>query len=262
MVSYLQAFLLAIIQGITEWLPVSSSAHLAITQQLLGISPPVIFDILLHGGTLFAVLIYFRNDLFALFSGFLTFNPKNQQFQYCIFIVVASIPTAIIGFLFHDFFADMFSNLFFVAIALIITGIILYSTRFQNSKINEKSKLNFPIAFIIGIAQGFAVAPGISRSGVTISSGLFAGLNRETAARFSFLISIPALVGAGLVEFIGKPLTIDLLGPSLFGACVAAVIGYLSIGFLLDIIRKGHFSIFAYYCWFVALVVIILQLLS
>ena len=275
MVEYWQSFLLAIIQGITEWLPVSSSAHLALAQQLLGISPPVFFDIMLHIGTLIAVIIYFRNDLFTLVRGFFTFNPKNEQFRYCIMIVVASIPTAIIGFAFHDFFGAMFSDMFAIAIALTITGIAIYSssvfctqhkeykTQDPKHKTADIRQLSAPIAFLIGVAQGIAVAPGISRSGFTISAGLFAGLDKEVAARFSFILSIPALIGAAIFEFrvLGSGAWEAVAGPALFGTAVAAIVGYFSISFLLDIIKKGSFAVFAYYCWLVALFILLFSLL-
>lgn len=254
MVNYLQAVILAIIQGITEWLPISSSGHLALTQMLLGISPPLFFDIALHIGTLIAVLIYFRNDILQLFRGFLTFDKNNIYFRYCLFILLASIPTAIIGFTLKDFFASMFTNSFAVAVALTITGVALYVTKFTKPKTqNISSKL----AVIIGIAQGFAVAPGISRSGFTISAGMVAGLDKEKAARFSFLLSIPALIGAAAVEFAGETITPDFIGPTILGLTVSAIIGYLSIKFLLDIIRKGQFSLFAYYCWVIAAITVV-----
>ncbi len=261
MIDYLQAFILAVIQGITEWLPVSSSGHLAIAQNLLGVSPPVMFDIMLHIGTLLAVIIYFRNDILLLIRGFLTFNLQNKDFQYCILMVVASIPTAIIGFAFHDFFASSFSNMPQVALELAITGVAIYSCRLITTK--TPKIISVPIAFFVGIAQGISVAPGISRSGFTISAGMLAGLDKESAARFSFLISIPALIGAALFEFrvLDSGSWDAIAGPSIFGAVIAAAIGYLSIGFLLDVIRKGYFSIFAYYCWALALIILLMTYL-
>lgn len=247
MIDYLQAVILAIVQGITEWLPISSSGHLAIIQILFGVSPPLFFDIALHFGTLLSVIAYFRNDIIALL------NKK----EWIVFIILASIPTAIIGLALKDFFASFFSDLLLVGLALLITGAFLFMTR--NAKAG--SNLAAKSAIVIGIAQGFAVAPGISRSGATIGAGMLLGLDKDQAARFSFLLSIPAILGASLIE--ARELAIQSvdLGPTVLGVIVAAVVGYLSIGFLLDIIRKGNFSIFSYYCFALGALIIILGVL-
>ncbi|MFH1393944.1 MAG: undecaprenyl-diphosphate phosphatase [Candidatus Micrarchaeota archaeon] len=241
---YLQAIALGIIQGITEWLPVSSSGHLALLQNFLGVQPPVIFDILLHLGTLAAVCLYMRNDISSLIRGFLTLDNKNADFRLAIFIIIASIPTAIIGFGFKDFFASFFSNTLYVGIALMLTGMLLLSTR----AISGKKAPDAKSAIIIGIAQGCAVAPGISRSGATISAGILLGLDKEKAARFSFLMFIPAIIGAALFEAKEVAGMGAELGPALVGTATAAIVGYLAIGFLMDLIKKNQFHLFAYYC--------------
>jgi len=248
MVSYIQAFLLAIVQGITEWLPISSSAHLAILQKLMGISPPVAFDVALHVGTLISVLIYFREDLISLIN-------KKEMIAYIIF---ASVPTAIIGFAFHDFFASFFSDVRLVGAALLVTGTFLYLTKFSR----ESRMLDSKSAFVIGIAQGIAVAPGISRSGATIGTGMLLGIKGEAAARFSFLISIPAIVGAAFFELRKVPLQFIDAGPMLFGMVIAAIVGYAAIVFLFRIIQKGNFSAFAYYCWFIGIAALVWRVLS
>lgn len=247
MVDYLQAIILAVIQGITEWLPISSSGHLAIAQFLFGISPPLFFDISLHFGTLISVVAFFWRDILGLIN----------RRDLILYIVVASIPTAIIGLTMKDFFAGFYNELTLVGFALLVTGAFLFLTRYAS---NGKT-LTPKIAFIIGIAQGLAVAPGISRAGSTIGTGMLLGIDRETAARFSFILSIPAILGATLIE--GKDVVISSieLGPMLLGIVVAAIVGYLSIGFLLGVIRKGNFSMFSYYCFALGIFAIILGLI-
>lgn len=244
MVDYFQAVILAIVQGITEWLPISSSGHLAIIQHIFGISPPLFFDIALHLGTLISVVVYFRKDILGLI----------HRKDWLAYIIIASIPTAIIGFSMKGFFASFFSNMLLVGIALLLTGTFLYFTKFAK----QRKELSPTSSFIVGIAQGLAIAPGISRSGATIGAGMLLGIDRNTAARFSFLLSIPAILGATAFEAVDISLQSIDLGPTVLGIAVAAVVGYLSIGFLLDIIRKGSFSIFAYYCWVVGFLSIIL----
>lgn len=253
---YSQAILLGIVQGITEWLPVSSSGHLALLQNFFGIYPPVLFDILLHIGTLIAVLVYFRNDIISLARGVITFDRKNEQFRLALLILLASIPTAIIGFTFKDFFESMFGNTLYIGISLLITGAVLFTTRNAAGKL----ELNPKIAFIMGIVQGLAVAPGISRSGMTISAGMLLGVDREKAARFSFLLFIPAILGATLFEARDMSVLGADLGPTIAGTIVSAVVGYMAIGALLKIIRKNMFSAFSYYCLLLGLVVITLSL--
>ncbi|HID73083.1 TPA: undecaprenyl-diphosphate phosphatase [Candidatus Micrarchaeota archaeon] len=252
---YLQAIALGIIQGITEWLPVSSSGHLALLQNFFGVSPPVIFDIMLHLGTLAAVTVYFRNDLLALIKGFFTFDRNNQDFRLALLIVLASLPTAIIGFGLKDFFASMFSNTLYVGIALLITGAVLFSTRHASGNRAPDARS----ALIMGIVQGCAVAPGISRSGTTISAGMLLGLDKEKTARFSFLMFIPAIIGATIFEAGEMDGLGEFLGPAIVGTVAAAITGYLAIGFLLRLISANRFSIFAYYCFALGLLTIILS---
>jgi len=247
MVTYAEAIILAIVQGVTEWLPISSSAHLALLQKLMGISPPVAFDIALHVGTLLSVLVYFSAYFFSLI--------KNTRMV--AYIIIASIPTAIIGFTFHDFFASFFSDIRLVGIALLITGIFLYITKFAK----ESKPLDSKSSFLIGIAQGIAVAPGISRSGATIGTGMLLGIKGEDAARFSFLISIPAVAGAAFFELRNAPLQFTDAGPTILGVIIASIVGYAAIGFLFSVLRQGRLSIFAYYCWLVGTLAIIWGLL-
>jgi undecaprenyl-diphosphatase len=247
MVDYFQALILAIVQGITEWLPISSSGHLALMQNLFGISPPLFFDIALHFGTLISVIAYFWRDIIGMI----------RQINILLFIIIASIPTAIIGLTMKDFFASFYSEISFVGIALLLTGTFLYLTKYAK----QGAKLNPKLAFIIGIAQGLAVAPGISRAGSTIGAGMLLGLEKTEAAKFSFILSIPAILGAAMLEAKGLVLNTIDTGPTVLGVAVAAIVGYLSIGFLLNIIRKGDFSLFSYYCFALGAIIVLLGVL-
>lgn len=239
------AVILGIIQGITEWLPVSSSGHLALMQHFFGVHPPLIFDMLLHLGTLAAVVAYFRNDLISLASDILLLDTKSEGFRIGLLIILASVPTALIGLTMEDYFAGMFTDIPLVGLALIITGIVLFLTR---NKSGEKNISIVP-ALVMGLFQGFAVAPGISRSGMTISAGILLGIDRKKAARFSFLLFIPAILGAIMLKS-SDALNIgnELIGPAIVGTLVSAAVGYLAIGALLNLIKKQRFSDFSYYC--------------
>jgi undecaprenyl-diphosphatase len=246
-----QALLLGLIQGLTEWLPVSSSGHLALTQHFFGITAPVAFDVALHLGTLFAVFAYFWKDITSTIRNI---GRKSPEQRLALNVVLACIPTAIIGFAFKSQFEAMFGQPLAVAGALGITGIVLLLA----SKRAGKKEITGKSAFIVGIAQGIAVAPGISRSGATIGTGLLLGVKKETAATFSFLIAIPAVIGASLFEIRGAafagidPLTV------LLGTAVAAVVGYASIGLLMSVLKKSRLGIFACYCLGLALLVAVM----
>jgi undecaprenyl-diphosphatase len=246
------AILLGILQGVTEWLPISSSGHLALAQNTLGLDVPVVFDIFIHIGTLAAVCIFYRKDIVSILRSLTKFNLKSKEIRLALLIIAAMIPTAIIGFTFKPFFESMFSSNVMIGMALIITGTILYAA--SRAKPSNKP-VSFIPALIIGIFQGIAVAPGISRSGATISAGLLQGINAREAARFSFLLSIPAVIGATIFEVKDTALAIDPSAflPYVIGAVVAAAVGYFSIKFLLKLLEERKFQWFAYYCWLVGI---------
>lgn len=250
----LQAILLGALQGITEWLPISSSGHLALAQMLMGLQVPVSFDIMLHLGTLLAVLIYYWKRLLAITLAAIRLDFKSDEGKTALLILAGSIPTAIIGLAFKGFFESMFTSPILLGIALLLTGLVLFSTKFFKGA----RKPELLDAIIIGIAQGIAVAPGISRSGWTISAGMARGIEREKAADFSFLLSIPALVGAAAIE--GRKAAFSGLDPLAIaaGVAVAGLVGYASIALLLKLIRRGNFHLFAFYCWLLGLAAIML----
>jgi len=237
--------LLSLLQGITEWLPVSSSAHLALAQYYFMGEVPIIYDIGLHFGTMIAALAYFREKIIKISLSLLKFQTKSEEFRLAAMVVLASVPTAIIGFTMKGFFLSMYSNPFQMGLALAITAVILLSTLFIKPK---GAKPNPKNAIAIGIAQGFAVAPGISRSGSTIATALHSGMDWKEAATFSFLLAIPAILGATLFELKDTP--ISTIDPALMmvGIIGAAISGYAAIYLLMNKINENTFPLFAAYC--------------
>ena len=272
--SVFQSLILGLIQGLTEFIPVSSSAHLVIVPYLLGWKEPgVSFDVFLHLGTLGAVILFFWKDLLKLLSAFFNSLKEIKRFKVNFqedpfirlswLIIIASSLTAIIGVTFKDTFERLFENPLGVACFLLLTGLLLWSTRLVGKGEKREKQMTIFDTLIVGFAQGCAIAPGISRSGWTIVVGLFSGLNKELAARFAFLLSIPAILGAGLVKlkdlWVSGSFSGNILSFSL-GALIAMLSGYLAIGVLLKVLQKGRLDIFAYYCWALGLGVIIYQM--
>ncbi|MFH1308123.1 MAG: undecaprenyl-diphosphate phosphatase [archaeon] len=246
MTSILISVLLGLVQGISEWLPISSSGHLAIIQNIFKINVGVEFDIALHFGTILAVVVFFWKDIVKIVT-------KEQKIL--VYIIVASIPTAIIGFGLSLYINNIFSSFLIIGISFLITGALI----FISSLYFERGKLNIRNTFIAGIFQGVAVIPGISRSGATISSLMFQGVERKQAARFSFLLAIPAVIGANLIE-IKSIVSLDYF--NLIPGLLAAFIGGLVALFLLfNYMIESRWRWFAYYCWFLGLVVLILYFL-
>jgi undecaprenyl-diphosphatase len=257
MVGVFQALVLGVLQGITEWLPVSSSGHLVLLQKLMRVEVPVFFDIVLHLGTLLAVLAFYSRDFVEIIKSVLRTDFASEHGQLAVFIVLGSIPTAVVGFAFHDLFSKMFSSVLAVGVALIVTGFILHSTRGKSGRkeVGVKSSL------LVGLAQGIAIIPGISRSGSTISTGLILGLERKKAARYSLLLSVPAIIGASILEpFMGCPAVVPIV-PLAAGFLSAFVFGYLSIKILLNFLSHDSFHKFAYYCWLVGGLAVVSQVI-
>lgn len=248
-----QSILLGALQGATEFLPVSSSGHLAIAQHFLpGFSQPgVLFDVLLHVGTMVAVAIYFRRELAALLaSPFRIGETARLQRRLLLLLIVASIPTAIIGLLFRDFFEGLFENIAVVSLMLLVTGGLLFvAERFRRGS-RKEDELTLTDALVVGTVQGCAIIPGISRSGSTIAALLLKGVDGETAARFSFLLAMPAVFGAAFLSArdLGEVAT-GQIPLYLAGAGVAFLTGLLSIHLLLAVIRRRRLIAFAIYCW-------------
>ena len=253
MVTLIEVFILAVIQGLTEWLPVSSSGHLVITQKVLGLNPPLIFDVMLHVGTLIVVLTVFRKDILNITKALVKRDFKTHEGKLALFIAVGSVPIAVIGFVFYDVFESLFSNLPAVGLALLITGCVLF---FSEKRVGNK-KMGILDSLLIGLTQAVAIIPGISRSGVTVSTGLLRKIDKTTAFRYSFVLSVPAVIGATLIE--SKELVtgnVDML-PLGLGAIISMIVGYASLKLLQKIIMNQKLHLFAYYCWSVGIAIIL-----
>ena len=250
MVNFLEALFLAIIQGLTEWLPISSSGHLVLAQKLLGIKASVSFDVMLHFGTLLAVIYFLRKDIAKL----LRFDEESKKLV--AYIICGSLPIAILGLTFKSFFESLFSSLLAVALAFILNGFIIFSTKFF--KTNKKLKLLDSI--FIGLAQTFSLIPGISRSGITISTAIARGIDKRKAYKFSFLLAIVAILGASLLKFNEINFSQESIEVVLFGVAISAIVGYFALKTVAKIVLEGKFHNFAFYCWILGVITLILNL--
>jgi len=278
----LEALVLGIVQGATEFLPISSSGHLVLVPWLLGWSKPgLAFSALLHWGTVLAVLVVFHRDLYQLLVAGLTSlrtrsllvagltslrtrSLEDPQARVAWWIVLGTIPAAIIGYLFQDFFEALFSKPIIVAIFLLITSIVLWTSERVGAQNRTTEGMSWLDALLVGLAQAAAIAPGISRSGVTISAGLLLGVKRASAARFSFLLMVPATLGAGilsLIELASEGVLVSDLPLLAIGFLAAAITGYLAIRWLLVYLTRRPLTIFALYCASVGLGGLLLSVL-
>lgn len=269
-----KAVVLGIIQGLTEFLPVSSSGHLVLFSHLLGVQEPSLtFEVVVHVGTLLAVLVAFRAEVVLLVSAFFKFvrNPKAAkhlvQTDYsCRLlwgIVLGTLPAVIVALVFKGFIEQLFASSLFVGVMLLVTGTLLYITEKQESRRKDLKQLSTFDSLVIGGGQAMAILPGLSRSGTTIAVGLLRGLDRGSAARFSFLLTIPAILGAlvlSLGDLVGSTATLGV-GALAAGLLASAVTGYLAIRFFLDLLRRGKLVWFSYYTWVIGGLVILLQFL-
>ena len=251
---FLNVIILGIVQGITEFLPISSSGHLVIFQHFMDIEEGLTLNIFLHFGTLLAVILVFWEDIWAM----ITFKKKHRKLTY--YVIIGSIPAGVIGVLFEDVFENLFSTITVVGFALIITGVLLWISDRLEIKERKMNDLELKDSILVGFAQAFAIIPGISRSGSTIVGGLFRGLDRELAAKYSFLLSVPVIGGATLLKI--KDLVTVGMGNITFlelliGTFSAAIAGYFSIKLLLKLINQEKLSVFAYYCWTLGLIIIL-----
>lgn len=266
---------LGIVQGITEFLPVSSSGHLAIFQNFFGMEniegSHLFFDVLLHLGTLISVCVVYRKEvggmIIAVVHMFTRRNdPENDPFKaplgrMAIMIIIATIPLVIIIFL-KGYIEQLTGSSLFIGVALLITGAILFVS--DKLAVGKKTERNMTVkdALIIGVSQAIATIPGLSRSGTTITVGLCTGLSREFAVNFSFMMSIPAIIGANLVSLVSAisgGVDWAYLPVYIVGLIVAAVVGYFAIRLVKILVDKNKFGKFAYYCWAVGIITIIVS---
>lgn len=250
--SFIEALILGIIQGLTEFLPVSSSGHLELGTYFLGVQSEdnLLFSIILHGATACSTVVIFRKDILEIIKGLLKFE-WNESTRFAAMIVLSMIPVGIVGVFFEDQIASLFGgNILMVGAMLLVTAGLLAVTYF--SKKNE-GKITFKNSFLIGLAQAIAIMPGISRSGATISTALLLGVNKQKAARFSFLMVLPPILGAMLLktkDFLENPeIAAHVSGMSLSVGFIAAFLsGLLACQWMLSIVQKGKLIYFAIYC--------------
>ena len=261
----LNIIVLGIIQGIAEFLPISSSGHLAIASRLLGINDDaLLIAVVLHAGSLVSVVAVYYKEIISLFS------PKRCKLLLTIFVAI--IPIGITGVLFQYFKVGdyIFTNLFFASCGLFFTGwLLLYGMKSSNKNGKKLEEISFKDAVRIGVMQCIAILPGVSRSGTTISTGLKTGIGREPSATFSFLIAIPVLLGAGLIKgalyfyrlYFEKAATEAIpLNILIIGFLVSAIVGYVALKFLISTVRKGSFAGYAYYCFTLGTIILVWQL--
>ncbi|MCW3490812.1 undecaprenyl-diphosphate phosphatase [Dethiobacter alkaliphilus] len=255
----IEGFLLGVLQGLTEFLPVSSSGHLVIFQDFFGVRQPgITFEVMVHFGTLLSVIWVFGADLLRV----LTRAVKGRQERhFALMLLLGIIPTGLMGYLFSDVFKRFYESTVTTGFMLLITGGIIYTLCCLEPGKKGESTMGARDALFISVAQGLAIIPGISRSGSTITAAIWRGLDRETAVKFSFLVSVPVIFGATLLElkdmsaagFVG-------LTPAVFWGTVAAFLaGVIAINFFIHLLKTGRFHYFAYYCWFAGSVTIILK---
>ncbi len=280
--SILEAVFLAVVQGLTEWLPVSSSGHLALSYMLIGEEPPLLFTLTLHLGTLVAVVVALWDDVLGVLRGLpvalkrlFTFQPpptpeENMEARMAYMVTVGIIPGAIGGFLLKHLAEKSFTQPSTLGAFFIFTGLVLASTHFVDKKTsagagkgrgeNIKQTVSLMDALAMGMAQVLAVFPGVSRSGITISAGLHMHMSRENAARLSFLLSIPLIAGATVYETVTSPPGNGEITTLVVGGLVASIVGYGSIKLLFRIVRRGALKYFAPYCLAIGTVLLWLYL--
>lgn len=274
----LAAIFLGLIQGIAEFLPISSSGHLSIFQNFFGLNTAeeghLFFDVLLHLATLVSVCIVYRHDIADMFRELAALiresrHPEPREGKpspsrrLILMIVVATLPLLIV-IPFKGMVEQLYYNTIFIGCALLLTGVLLFvSDKMVTGRKTEKN-MGVKDAIVVGICQAIAIIPGLSRSGSTITGGMATGLDREFAVKFSFLISVPAILGANiltLVDAIKEGIDMSLMPAYLVGMTVAGVSGYFAIGLVRMLSKKGKFGKFAYYCWAVGIITIFVSII-
>lgn len=251
-----QGVVLGVVQGLTEFLPISSSGHLVVAEAAIGLSTPgVVVEVVLHVATLLAVVIVYRKTLWSLSTGVIA--RDRTAWRYVLLLAVGTVPAAATGLLFRDLFERAFDSVVLVGCNFVVTGLVLWTTRWR---IKPSGSLPTPPgATAIGVAQAFAILPGISRSGTTVSAALWLGLEPVQAAEFSFLLAIPAIAGAGLLQWGALPRELGSIGGLPLAASFAAalVAGVVAIRVLVAFLRHGAFHRFAPYCWVIGTATIV-----
>jgi len=271
--TYIEAVILGLVQGLAEFLPISSSGHLALLQQFFGIEEDkvLLFAVLLHVGTLISVFIVYWKDIWELIMELcLTIRDlvtgkglrlsERPVRKLGVLIIIATIPTGIIGIVGGDFFDSLYTSVVPIGIGLIITGCLLVAAERMGSSRRGLEQMNFRNAFFIGLVQGIAICPGISRSGSTLFGSLICNLDRKFAVKFVFLISIPSILGSAVLELpdaIAAGIDPSQVGPILVGMAVAAVSGLVAIKTMIKIVSDKKLSWFSYYVWILGAAVVL-----
>lgn len=262
---YIEAIILGLVQGLAEFLPISSSGHLALLQNIFGVNPDKVlfFAVMLHVGTLVSVFIIYRKDIWELIvelcvtikdlvTGKGLRLEERPVRKLGVMIIVATIPTAVIGLLFNDLFESFYNSYVAIGIGFIVTGFIMFLAERMGAANKGIEKMNLRNALFIGTLQGIAICPGVSRSGSTLVGGLTTGLKRDFAVKFAFLISIPSILGSVVLEMpdaLEAGIDPGLVGPILAGVVVSAVSGFIAIKAMIRLVSNKKLSYFSYYVW-------------
>lgn len=262
--SNFEAFVLGLLQGLTEFLPISSSGHIEIGKALFGDRLPneTLFTVVVHGATVLSTILVFRKEIISLIAGVFKFK-WNDETIYISKIVVSMIPIGIVGLLFEDFIREsFFGNVMLVGFMLLITGLLL--TFAHRVKTNGQREVGFMDSLLIGLAQVVAILPGISRSGSTISAGLLLGVSREKAAQFSFLMVLAPIIGANLKTILSGEITApnQAAMPLIIGFITAFISGYMACKWMISIVKRGKLIYFAYYCFLLGSISILIEVFS
>lgn len=262
--SWLEALILGLVQGLTEFLPVSSSGHLAIGRELLGVeaSGDLVFEVTVHAATVLATIVVFRREILRLLQGLFKFK-MNDETDYILKICLSMVPVFIVGVFFKDYVEALFGSLRVVGAALLLTALLLFFSDFASSKVNdaktERNGINWWQAFVVGAGQALAVIPGLSRSGTTISTGLLCGVKREVMAQFSFLMVLVPILGETFLDIVGGEMAASTIGtvPLVIGFLAAFVSGLFACKVMIALVRRARLGWFALYCAIVGTLVLI-----
>lgn len=265
----IQGIIIGIVQGLTEFLPISSSAHLIFIQRLLGVESSLAFDTFLHLGTLLAVLWFFKTDIYKMLRAWWLSIGDILQHKFkegfyadpykrlAWYVILATIPVGIVGVFFESQVESLFAGALYVpAFFLFVTGTILYISQRMNSGRIDFANITGKEALFMGLGQACAILPGLSRSGTTIAAGLVINLDKEFAAKFSFILSIPAILGATIIQMkdIGTAMDVNFAA-IILGFVASFIAGYIAIKWVLELIQKRSLDIFAFYCWIIGIII-------
>ena len=262
---WFEALILGLVQGLTEFLPVSSSGHLAIGKALLGVEPAgdLVFEVTVHAATVLATIVVFRKEIWKLLCGLFKFK-YNDETDYIAKLVVSMIPVFVVGMFLEDKVESAFSSMLVVGLALVVTALLLFFSDLYASRVHaavKESRNGMSVwqAFVVGVGQAFAVLPGLSRSGTTISTGLLCGVKRENMAQFSFLMVLVPILGETFLDLVGGDMAASAVGvlPLLIGFIAAFFSGLFACKVMIALVRKAQLKWFALYCALVGLLVLI-----